>query len=114
MTRTNRSPIDGSPAMNRERQQVGETPEPSRWTPQAVRALGVSTDLRTAGQIFGLSLSTAYKLVKQGEFPVPVLRAGTMYVVPVAPILTILRIDLDPAVSDTANSTASSVAVDEP
>jgi hypothetical protein len=76
--------------------------------------LGVSTDLRTAGQIFEMSLSTAYKLVKQGEFPVPVLRAGTMYVVPVAPILTILRIDLDPAVPDTDNSKASSVAVDEP
>ena len=76
--------------------------------------MGVSTDLRTAGQIFGMSLSTAYKLVKQGEFPVPVLRAGTMYVVPVAPILTILRIDPDPAVPDTDNSTASAVAVDEP
>jgi hypothetical protein len=114
MTRSSQSPRKGSSVSDLGRQQAGETPVPSRWTPQAVRALGVSTDLRTAGQIFGLSLSTAYKLVKQGEFPVPVLRAGTMYVVPVAPILTILRIDLDPAVPDTANSTASAVDVDEP
>ncbi len=66
------------------------------WTPESIRALGAATDLRTAAQIFGLAMSTAYQLVKRGQFPVPVIRAGTQYRVPVAPILAALRVDPDP------------------
>jgi hypothetical protein len=48
-----------------------------RWTVEAVRALGLTTDLPTAGQILGMSRSHAYELARRGEFPVPVLRIGS-------------------------------------
>ncbi|MEV7227248.1 DNA-binding protein [Polymorphospora sp. NPDC051019] len=60
------------------------------WTADKIHALGVSTDLATAAHIFNLSLATAYRLVKTNTFPVPVIRAGTHYRVPTAPILTTL------------------------
>lgn len=109
MPRPNEHNRSESPGANLAERQAVKTPETSPWTPQAVRALGVSTDLRTAAQVFGMSPSTAYKLVKQGEFPVPVLRAGSVYVVPVAPILAILRIDLDPPVPTVDHVMAGSV-----
>ena len=63
------------------------------WTPEAIRALGASTNLHTAAQIFGLAMSTAYLLAKRGQFPVPVIRVGTQYRVPVQPILAALRLE---------------------
>ncbi|MGI5147209.1 DNA-binding protein [Plantactinospora sp. CA-294935] len=62
----------------------------SVWDAETIHALGVSTDLATAAQIFNFSLATAYRLVKRDAFPVPVIRAGAHYRVPVAPILTAL------------------------
>ena len=64
-----------------------------KWTEAAVRGLGVRTDLRTAGSIFGLSATQSYEAAKAGRFPVPVLRVGVRYVVPVAPILAVLGLD---------------------
>ncbi|BCB86588.1 DNA-binding protein [Phytohabitans suffuscus] len=63
------------------------------WTPEAIRALGASTNLHTAAQIFGLAMSTAYLLAKRGQFPVPVIRVGTQYRVPVQPILAALCLE---------------------
>jgi hypothetical protein len=63
------------------------------WTPDMVRALGVATDLRTAASIFGITASSAYNMVSRGAFPVPVIRAGGIYRVPVAAILTALHLD---------------------
>ncbi|MEV6520060.1 hypothetical protein AB0M37_30185 [Micromonospora chalcea] len=62
------------------------------WTEQRIRALGALTDLPTAGRIFGLGRSLAYELARNGDFPVPVIRVGTRYRVPVAPILTALHL----------------------
>jgi hypothetical protein len=64
-----------------------------KWTARQVRALGVSTDLRTAGSVFGISPSQSYEAAKAGTFPVPVIKCGTRYVVPVAAILKALCID---------------------
>jgi len=50
------------------------------------------TDLATAAGIFGLSSSTAYALAAHGRFPVPVLRFGNRYRIPVAAILTALHL----------------------
>jgi predicted DNA-binding transcriptional regulator AlpA len=61
------------------------------WTIEAIRELGASTDLATAAGIFGLSVATAYRLIKRNAFPVPVIRAGGHYRVPVAPILAALQ-----------------------
>ncbi|MFG1953913.1 helix-turn-helix transcriptional regulator [Micromonospora sp. NPDC048830] len=71
------------------------------WTAERIRALGAVTDLATAARIFGLSRSVAYDLAKRGQFPVPVLRFGSRYRVPVAAILHALHLpaadDLEPA-----------------
>jgi hypothetical protein len=59
--------------------------------PDAVRALGVTTDVTTAGEILGIGRSKAYELAKRGEFPVQILRIGRRYIVPVAAVIK--RID---------------------
>ena len=65
------------------------------WTEERIRALGAITDLTTAASIFGLSRTAAYDLVKQDEFPVPVIRVGARYRVPVAAILAVLHLACD-------------------
>jgi hypothetical protein len=63
------------------------------WTPEEVAALGVRTSVPVAGEILaGLCKDEAYRLHKRGEFPVPVIKVGRRYVVPVAPILRLLEI----------------------
>jgi hypothetical protein len=64
------------------------------WTPEQVRALGVRTDVPTAGAILaGLCKDEAYRSVKRGDFPVPVLKIGRRLVVPTAPLLALLAIE---------------------
>jgi len=66
------------------------------WTPAEVIALGVRTDVPTAGAILaGLCRDEAYRSVKRGDFPVPVVKVGRHLVVPVAPILELLGIKSD-------------------
>lgn len=60
------------------------------WTEQAVRALGMTTDVQTAGQILGIGRTKAYELVKHGEFPAKVLRVGRCYKVSVPALLKLL------------------------
>jgi hypothetical protein len=76
------------------------------WTPAEVVALGVRTDVPTAGEILaGLCRDEAYRSVKRGDFPVPVLKIGRRLVVPVAPILELLGIK--PGVNATAGGPQS-------
>jgi hypothetical protein len=64
------------------------------WTRKAVEALGVKTDVPTAGAILaGLGRDESYRAVKRGKFPVPVIRVGRRIVVPVQPILELLGLD---------------------
>jgi len=63
------------------------------WTAERIRQLGTVTDLSTAASIFGLSRAVAYELARRNEFPVPIIRAGSRYRVPVAPILAVLHLD---------------------
>jgi hypothetical protein len=65
-------------------------PARQEWTPDAVRSLGVVTDLRTAGSIFGYSATQVYEAAKAGRLPFRVIRRGTRYAVPVAPLLELL------------------------
>lgn len=60
------------------------------WTEQRIRALGAVTDVPTAGRVFGLGRAMAYELARTGQFPVPIIRVGARYKVPVAGILTVL------------------------
>jgi hypothetical protein len=63
------------------------------WTEEAIRGLGVRTDVETAGSILGLSRTQAYEAVKADRFPVPVIRVGRRLIVPTAPIRRLLGIE---------------------
>lgn len=65
-------------------------PEP--WTIERVRTLGMTTDVETAGSILGIGRSKAYELAKSELFPVPVLRVGRRYVVPIPTLLALLGV----------------------
>jgi hypothetical protein len=66
------------------------------WTADRIRALGTVTTVPVTAQIFGLSRSVAYDLIRTGGFPVPVLRFGHRYRVPVRAILAALHMPVDP------------------
>lgn len=67
------------------------------WSAEDVRALGVRTDVPTAADVLGMGTNAAYDLARRKEFPVPVLRVGRKYVVPVAGLLAILGISTESA-----------------
>jgi hypothetical protein len=52
------------------------------------------TDLVTAGQALGLGRTKAYQLARAGQFPCPVIRVGTTYLVPTAGLLAVLGLPL--------------------
>jgi hypothetical protein len=60
------------------------------WTPEAVRQLGLTTDIATAGAILGIGRTKAYELAKNGDFPVALVRVGRRYLVPTGALLTLL------------------------
>ncbi|MGX7670393.1 helix-turn-helix domain-containing protein [Plantactinospora sp. DSM 117369] len=60
------------------------------WTVSDVRALGTVTDVVTAASILGIGRTKAYELAQEGHFPVPILRIGRRYIVPVAAITELL------------------------
>jgi predicted DNA-binding transcriptional regulator AlpA len=62
-------------------------------TPDEVRAWPVTVDVRTAGRAWGLGRDQAYRLAREGSFPVPVLRLGRYLRVTRASILEALGID---------------------
>ncbi|MFC8845801.1 MULTISPECIES: hypothetical protein [unclassified Micromonospora] len=66
------------------------------WTEERIRALGAITDLPTAGRVFGLGRALSYDLARTGGFPVPIIRVGARYKVPVAGILTVLGLTVCP------------------
>ena len=58
-----------------------------------VSTLPAVIDVETAGRLLGLGRSAAYQLVKDGEWPTPVLRLGRRWRVLTAPLLALLEID---------------------
>ncbi|MGI5213892.1 helix-turn-helix domain-containing protein [Plantactinospora sp. CA-290183] len=69
------------------------TPQSQVWTEQAVRALGMTTDIETAGEILGIGRTKAYELAKTNEFPVKILRIGRRYLVSIPALLKLLDVD---------------------
>ena len=63
------------------------------WTQDAVRALGMTTDVEIAGEILGIGRTKAYELAKAGEFPVKIVRIGRRYKVSVPALLKLLEAD---------------------
>ncbi|MFF5718524.1 helix-turn-helix transcriptional regulator [Streptomyces buecherae] len=55
--------------------------------------LPTAVNLPTAARAFAVSPSTAYRLVRQGDFPCPVLRVGRQYRVPTTWLLGALGIE---------------------
>jgi len=74
-------------------QEAAQQPSTNIWTIDAVRNLGATTDIETAGAILGIGRSKSYELAKSGEFPVRVLRIGRRYVVPTPSILALLGVE---------------------
>lgn len=64
-----------------------------KWTPEAVRGLGVCTDIKTALEIFGIGTTSGYNAAKRGELPFTVLRLGRKYKVPVEGLLKALGLE---------------------
>jgi hypothetical protein len=46
-----------------------------------------TVDIETAARVLGCGRTLAYELARRNEFPCPVLRLGTRYVVPTAGLL---------------------------
>lgn len=63
------------------------------WTVAAIRALGATTDVQTAGSILGVGRTKAYELAKAGEFPVKTIRVGRRYLVSIPAMLALLGAD---------------------
>jgi hypothetical protein len=65
----------------------------STWTPEAIRALGVTTDLPTLGEIFRISRTRAYQMAHTGEWEqagIRIVPLGSRYVVAVQSVLEVL------------------------
>lgn len=48
-------------------------------------------DLLTAARMLGIGRTTAYRLVRIGEWPTPLIRIGKLIKVPTEPLLELLR-----------------------
>lgn len=66
------------------------------WTPSRIRALGVITDLVTAGQVLNIGRNMAYHLARTGDFPVPVHQVGRTYRVHISDLLAHLGLAAEP------------------
>ena len=74
-------------------------------TVEEIRSWPVTVDVQMAGRAFGIGRDQAYRLAREGQFPVPVLRLGRYLRVTRAAVLDALGItDAAPASS---NVTAS-------
>ena len=65
----------------------------SQWTPEAIRALGATTDLPTLGSIFRLGPWRSYQMAHTGEWEqagIRILKIGNRYRVAVPSILDVL------------------------
>jgi len=86
---------------------------PSQWTPEAIRALGATTDVPTCGEIFGLGRWRSYEMARTGEWEqvgIRVIPIGVRYRVVVQSILDILAIGGE---SGTDDGMAAGIAIQD-
>ena len=67
---------------------VGRQPPAAERDPLA--SLPPVIDLMRAAQLLGLGRTTAYKLVRRGEWPTPIIRIGRQIRIPTAPLRELL------------------------
>jgi hypothetical protein len=72
--------------------------------------LPATVDLATASLALGIHVNTAYKLVRYGRFPCPILRPGWRYRVPTNGLLRALQIDETPVRLDDVTNGADFAA----
>lgn len=58
-----------------------------------ISALGPTTDIPTASELWGISRSYGFQLAKQGKFPCRVIKVGSRYRVVTASLLELLEVD---------------------
>ena len=83
----------------------------SEWTPEAIRALGATTDVPTLGDIFGLGRWQSYQMAQKEEWErvgIRVIKIGKRrYRVAVQSILDVLVISGVPGTHDDTESGAA-------
>jgi predicted DNA-binding transcriptional regulator AlpA len=67
---------------------------PSAAITQQLMAAGPTIKLPLAAAALGMSRTQAYVAIQRGEFPVPVIRVGRRVIIPVAPLLKLLGLEL--------------------
>jgi hypothetical protein len=80
-----------------------------QWTPEAIRALGATTDLPTLGSIFGLGRWRSYQMAHTGEWEqagIHIIRIGARYRVTVQSILDVLTQGSTPGAGASREQTA--------
>ena len=78
---------------HREQEETPAATGNSRWTAEAIRALGATTDLQTLADIFGCSGWSSRKMARTGEWErqgIKIFRIGAHYRVGVGSILDVL------------------------
>jgi transcriptional regulator with XRE-family HTH domain len=60
------------------------------WTPEAIKALGATTNVRTAATVLGIGERLAYESIKRGDWPTRVLRLGNRVLIPTHDLLSLL------------------------
>lgn len=61
-----------------------------RWTEEAVRGLGVRTDLKTGCSVAGIGYTTGKEYARTGRLPFPAYFVAGKWVVPVSGLLRLL------------------------
>jgi hypothetical protein len=82
----------------------------SEWTPEAIRALGATTDVPTLGDIFGLGRWRSYQMARTGEWQqagIRIILVGARYRVAVQSILDVLVNGSVPGADDGAKADAA-------
>jgi predicted DNA-binding transcriptional regulator AlpA len=72
------------------RQRHAATEEVVVVSPEELRELPAVVDLPTAARVLGIGRTVAYRLVRSGQWPTPVLRVGRLLRVPTAPLLELV------------------------
>lgn len=60
------------------------------WTPEAIKALGPTTNVKTGASIVGVGSRLAYEAIQRGEWPTRVLRLGTRILIPTHDLVVLL------------------------
>jgi len=72
---------------------ANSTKERRVMTREDALALPPVVNISTAAEVLGLGRSAAYELVRNGQWPTPILRLGRLIKVPTAPLIALVGID---------------------